>query len=103
YIATTEVMALLRLKPVFAEIDPKTFCIDPESVEKLITPKTKAIVPVHLYGQAAPLEKIMAIAEKNNLYVIEDNAQDTGCDYIFSNGTKKKSGTIGHIGTTSFY
>src|SRR5437763_6670977 len=73
YIATTEVIALLQLTPVFVEVDPKTFCIDPESLKKLITPKTKAIVPVHLYGQAAPLEEIMAIAEKNNLYVIEDN------------------------------
>ena len=103
YIATTEVMALLRLTPVFAEVDPKTFCLDAGSIEKLITSKTKAIVPVHLYGQAAPMEEIMAIAKKNNLYVIEDNAQATGCEYIFSDNTKKKTGTIGHIGTTSFY
>ena len=84
YIATTEVMALLRLTPVFAEVDPKTFCLDASAIEKLITSKTKAIVPVHLYGQAAPMEEIMAIAKKNNLYVIEDNAQATGCEYIFS-------------------
>jgi len=103
YIATTEVIALLRLTPVFAEVDAKTFCIDPASVEKLITPKTKAIVPVHLYGQAAPMEEIMAIAKKHDLYVIEDNAQAIGCDYIFSGNKKKKTGTIGHIGTTSFY
>ncbi len=103
YIATTEVIALLNLTPVFVEVDPKTFCIDPAALEKAITPKTKAIVPVHLYGQAAPMEEIMAIAKKHNLFVIEDNAQAIGCDYIFSNGSKKKTGTIGHIGTTSFY
>lgn len=103
YIATTEVIALLRLTPVFAEVDAKTFCIDPASIESLITPRTKAIVPVHLYGQAAPMEEIMALAKKYNLYVIEDNAQAIGCDYTFSDGTKKKTGSIGHIGTTSFY
>jgi dTDP-4-amino-4,6-dideoxygalactose transaminase len=103
YIATTEVIALLRLVPVFVEVDAKTFCMDPEFLEKAITPETKAIVPVHLYGHAAPMEKIMAIAKKHNLYVIEDNAQAIGCDYVFSNGSIKKTGTIGHIGTTSFY
>jgi dTDP-4-amino-4,6-dideoxygalactose transaminase len=103
YIATTEVIALLRLTPVFVEVDAKTFCIDPAALEKAITPKTKAIVPVHLYGHAAPMEEIMAIAQKHNLYVIEDNAQAIGCDYTFSNGMKKKTGTIGHIGATSFY
>ena len=103
YIATTEVIALLRLKPVFVEVDPKTFCIDPVALEKAITTKTKAIVPVHLYGHAAAMEEIMAIANKHNLYVIEDNAQAIGCDYTFSDGTKKKTGTIGHIGATSFY
>lgn len=103
YIATVEAAALLQLKPVFAEVDKQTFCIDPASVEKAITPKTKAIVPVHLYGHAAEMEKIMAIAEKHNLYVIEDNAQAIGCDYTFSNGTTKKTGGIGHIGCTSFY
>ena len=103
YIATTEVIALLRLTPVFVEVDAKTFCLDTAALEKAITPKTKAIVPVHLYGQAAPMEEIMTIAKKYNLYVIEDNAQAIGCDYIFSDGTKKKTGTIGHIGTTSFY
>lgn len=103
YIATTEVIALLRLTPVFTEVDPKTFCIDPAELEKVITPKTKAIVPVHLYGQAAPMEEIMAIAQKHNLYVIEDNAQAIGCDYTFSDGIKKKTGSIGHIGATSFY
>ena len=103
YIATTEVVALLRLKPVFVEVDAKTFCIDPQSLRQAITPKTKAIVPVHLYGQAAPMEEIMQIAAEHNLYVIEDNAQAIGCDYTFSNGTKKKTGSIGHIGCTSFY
>jgi dTDP-4-amino-4,6-dideoxygalactose transaminase len=103
YIATTEVIALLKLTPVFVEVDARTFCMDAGALEKAITPKTKAIVPVHLYGQAAPMEEIMAIAGKHNLYVIEDNAQAIGCDYIFSDGIKKKTGTIGQIGTTSFY
>jgi len=103
YIATTEVIALLRLTPVFVEVDPKTFCIDPVALEKAITPRTKAIVPVHLYGQAAPMEEIMQLAAKHNLYVIEDNAQALGADYRFSDGTIKKTGTIGHIGCTSFY
>jgi len=102
FIATTEVIALLRLTPVFVEVDPKTFCMDPVALEKAITPKTKAIVPVHLYGHSAPLDEIMAIAEKHNLIVIEDNAQAIGGDYISKNG-KKKTGTIGHIGTTSFF
>lgn len=103
YIATVEVAALLNIKPVFIEVDQRTFCIDPAAIEKAITPKTKAIIPVHLYGQAADMEKIMAIAKKHNLFVIEDNAQAIGCDYTFSNGTIKKTGTIGHIGCTSFY
>lgn len=103
YIATTEVVALLKLTPVFAEVDPETFCIDPKSIRALITPKTKAIVPVHLYGQAAPMEEIMKIAEEFGLYVIEDNAQAIGADYRFSNGSTKKTGTIGHIGATSFF
>jgi len=103
YIATTEVVALLKLTPVFVEVDPKTFCLDPEAVKKAITPKTKAIVPVHLYGHAAPMEEIMQIAKEHNLYVIEDNAQAIGCDYTFSDGTTKKTGTIGTIGATSFY
>jgi dTDP-4-amino-4,6-dideoxygalactose transaminase len=103
YIATTEVVALLRLKPVFVEVDKKTFCIDPEAIRKAITPKTKAIVPVHLYGHSAPMEEIMAIAKEFNLFVIEDNAQAIGADYTFSDGTVKKTGTIGHIGCTSFY
>lgn len=103
YIATTEVIALLRLTPVFVEVDPQTFCMDPVALEKAMTLKTKAIVPVHLYGHAAPMEEIMATAKKHNLFVIEDNAQSIGCDYIFPDGTKRKTGTIGQIGTTSFY
>ena len=103
YIATTEVVALLGLKPVFVDVDPITFCMDVESLKKAITPKTKLIVPVHLYGHAAPMEEIMEIAKANNLFVIEDNAQAIGCDYTFSNGVTKKTGTIGHIGATSFY
>ncbi|MGB8193891.1 MAG: DegT/DnrJ/EryC1/StrS family aminotransferase [Chitinophagaceae bacterium] len=103
YIATTEVMALLRLKPVFVEVDPKTFCIDPAAIEKAITPRTKLIVPVHLYGQSADMEAIMKIADKHSLYVIEDNAQAIGTDYVFADGTTKKAGTIGTIGTTSFF
>ena len=103
YIATVEVAALLNIKPVFVEVDAKTFCIDAEAIEKAITPKTKAIVPVHLYGHAANMEKIMAIAAKYNLPVIEDNAQAIGNDYTFSNGMVKKTGAIGQIGCTSFY
>ncbi len=103
YIATTEVVALLGLKPVFVDVDPITFCMDIESLKKAITPKSKVIVPVHLYGHAAPMEEIMEIAKANNLFVIEDNAQAIGCDYTFSNGVTKKTGTIGHIGATSFY
>jgi dTDP-4-amino-4,6-dideoxygalactose transaminase len=103
YIATTEVVALLGLTPIFVDVDPITYCMDVNSLKKAITPKTKAIVPVHLYGQAAPMEEILAIAAAHNIYVIEDNAQAIGCDYTFSNGTKKKTGTMGHIGATSFY
>lgn len=103
YIATVEVVALLRLTPVFVEVDPQTFCIDPAAIEKAITPKTKAIVPVHLYGHAANMDAIMDIAKKHNLFVIEDNAQAIGSDYTFKDGTTKKTGSIGTIGCTSFY
>jgi UDP-2-acetamido-2-deoxy-ribo-hexuluronate aminotransferase len=103
YIATVEVAALLGVKPIFVEVDKQTFCIDAAAIEKAITPRTKAIVPVHLYGQAANMEAIMDIAARHNLYVIEDNAQAIGCDYTFGNGTRKKTGAIGHIGCTSFY
>jgi len=103
YIATTEVIALLKLKPVFVEVDPRTFCIDPAAIEKAITPRTRAIVPVHLYGQSAPMEEIMEIAARHGLFVIEDNAQAIGSDYTFRNGVTKKAGAIGTIGTTSFF
>lgn len=103
FIATAEVIALLQLQPVFVDVDPHTFCMDVNQVEKAITPKTKAIVPVHLYGQTTDMEALMAIAEKHNLPVIEDNAQAIGGEFIFSNGSVKKSGTIGHIGCTSFF
>ena len=103
YIATTEVIALLRLTPVFVEVDPHTFCMDPDSLRKAITPKTKAIVPVHLYGHAAPMAELLRIANEHNLFVIEDNAQAIGCDYHFSDGRVAKTGTLGHIGCTSFY
>ena len=103
YIATVEVAALLGIKPIFVEVDKQTFCLDPKAVEQAITPKTKAIIPVHLYGQAANMEAIMDIANRHQLFVIEDNAQAIGNDYTFSNGTIKKTGSIGHIGCTSFY
>ncbi|MEO5907737.1 MAG: DegT/DnrJ/EryC1/StrS family aminotransferase [Ginsengibacter sp.] len=103
YVATTEVIALLNLKPVFVEVNPQTFCVDPESIRKAITPKTKAIVPVHLYGHSCEMEEIMTIANEHNLFVIEDNAQAIGGDYTFGDGTTKKTGTIGTIGCTSFF
>ena len=103
YIATTEVMALLGLKPVFVEVNPDTYCIDASKIEAAITENTKAIVPVHLYGQAAPMNEIMEIAKKHNMFVIEDNAQAIGCDYTLSNGETVKTGTIGTIGCTSFF
>lgn len=103
YVATAEVIALLKLTPVLVDVDPDTFLIDPVAIEAAITPRTKAIVPVHLYGQVAPMEAIMDIAMRHNLYVIEDTAQAIGADYTFSDGTVKKAGTIGHIGATSFF
>jgi UDP-2-acetamido-2-deoxy-ribo-hexuluronate aminotransferase len=103
FIATIEVVAFLGLKPVIVDPEPGTFNISVEAVRKAITPKTKAIVPVHLFGQCADMESIMELAEKHGLFVIEDAAQATGADYIFKNGTTKKAGTIGLIGTTSFF
>ena len=103
YIATTEVIALLRLKPVFVDVDPKTFCIDASKIREAITSKTKAIVPVHLYGQSCDMEEIMKIAEEYHLYVVEDNAQAIGADVKFADGSLHKTGTIGHIGCTSFF
>ena len=103
YIATTEVIALLGLKPVFVEVEGDTFCIDPDALRSAITSKTKAIVPVHLYGQAANMEAIMEIANEHGLAVVEDNAQAIGSDYNYKNGRSAKTGTIGHIGCTSFF
>src|SRR5664280_997041 len=103
FIATIEVVALLGLKPVIVDPEPATFNISVEAVRKAITPKTKAIVPVHLFGQCADMESIIELAKKHDLFVIEDAAQATGADYRFKNGTTKKAGTIGHIGTTSFF
>lgn len=103
YVATAEVIALLGLKPILVEVDPNTFNIDPNAIESAITSKTKAIVPVHLFGQSADMESILKIASKYNLYVIEDNAQAIGADYTFSDGRVAKTGTMGTIGATSFF
>lgn len=103
YVATAEVIALLGLTPVFVDVDPATFQVSVEEIQKRITKKTKAIVPVHLFGQCAEMEAIMAMADTYNLYVIEDTAQAIGADYTFRDNTVKKAGTIGHIGTTSFF
>lgn len=103
YVATAEVIGLLGLTPVMVDVDPQTFNITAQDIEKAITPKTKAIVPVHLYGQSCDMESIMQLASKYNLYVIEDNAQAIGADYTFADGSKAKTGTIGHIGSTSFF
>ncbi len=103
YVATAEVIALLRLKPVMIDVDSNTFNTTVEFIQSHITPKTKAIVPVHLYGQSCDMESIMDLAKKHNLFVIEDNAQAIGADYTFSDGRIQKTGTIGHIGCTSFY
>lgn len=103
YVATAEVIALLGLKPVLVDVYPDTFDINVEAIEKAITPKTKAIVPVHLFGQCANMAAIMALAKKNNLYVIEDTAQAIGADYFYNDGTSKKAGTIGTVGCTSFF
>jgi UDP-2-acetamido-2-deoxy-ribo-hexuluronate aminotransferase len=103
YVATAEVIALLKLKPVLVDVNPDTFTIDPDAFEKAITPKTVAVVPVHLFGQCSDMEKIMAIAKKHKLHVIEDVAQAIGADYLFSDGHKQKAGTIGTFGCTSFF
>lgn len=103
YIATTEVVALLRLKPVFVDVDPDTFCMDPIKVEAAITSRTKAIVPVHLYGHAAPMQPILDLAARHNLFVIEDTAQALGGSYTFADGKTHKLGTMGIIGSTSFF
>lgn len=103
FAATVEVIALLNLTPVLVDVYDDTFNINVEAIKKAITPKTKAIVPVHLFGQPADMEAIMKIAEEHNLFVIEDNAQAIGADFTWSDGRKQKVGTIGHIGATSFF
>lgn len=103
FAATVEVIALLQLTPVLVDVDLVNMNISIEAIKKAITPKTKAIVPVHLFGRAANMEAIMRIANEHNLYVIEDNAQAIGANCKFSDGTKKKAGTIGHVGSTSFF
>jgi UDP-2-acetamido-2-deoxy-ribo-hexuluronate aminotransferase len=103
YAATAEVIALLKLTPVLVEVDRYTFNIDPQAIRNAITPATKAIVPVHLFGQCADMEPVMQIAAAHKLYVIEDTAQAIGAYYTFSDGSKKRAGTIGTVGTTSFF
>ncbi|AUC20848.1 transcriptional regulator [Polaribacter sejongensis] len=103
FAATVEVIALLKLTPVLVDVDAETYNIDIEALKRAITPKTKAIVPVHLFGQVANMDAVMEIAKEHNLFVIEDNAQAIGADYTFKDGTKKKAGTIGNVGTTSFF
>ncbi|MBE7652073.1 DegT/DnrJ/EryC1/StrS family aminotransferase [Tenacibaculum finnmarkense genomovar finnmarkense] len=103
FAATVEVIALLKLTPVLVDVDAATFNMDIAALKKAITPKTKAIVPVHLFGQCANMEAVMQVAKEHNLFVIEDNAQAIGADYTFTDGTKKKAGTIGNVGTTSFF
>ena len=103
FAATVEVIALLQLTPVLVDVDIDNMNISIEAIKKAITPKTKAIVPVHLFGRAANMDAIMAIAKEHNLYVIEDNAQAIGANYTFADGSKKKVGVIGHIGATSFF
>ena len=103
FAATVEVIALLGLTPVLVDVNPDDFNIDISAIEKAITPKTKAIVPVHLFGQCANMDAVMDLAKKHNLFVIEDNAQAIGADYISEDGTSKKSGTIGHVASTSFF
>lgn len=103
YVATAEVISLLGLTPVMTDVDPDTFNITAELIKPLITSNTKAIVPVHLYGQSCNMEEIMDLAKEFDLYVIEDNAQAIGAKYTFSDGSVKNTGTIGHIGTTSFF
>jgi dTDP-4-amino-4,6-dideoxygalactose transaminase len=103
FAATVEVISLLGLTPVLVDVDLKTFNIDLDALKNAITPRSKAIIPVHLFGQAAPMEEILSIAKENKLFVVEDNAQSIGANYTFSDGSKMKTGTIGELGTTSFF
>jgi UDP-2-acetamido-2-deoxy-ribo-hexuluronate aminotransferase len=103
YVATAEVIALLKLTPVMIDVDPESFMLTAEAVEQAITPRTRAIVPVHLFGQCAPMDAILAIADKHNLFVVEDTAQALGAVYTFPDGRRMRAGTMGHIGCTSFF
>ena len=103
FAATVEVIALLGLTPVLVDVNPDTFNINPDAIEKAITEKTKAIVPVHLFGQCADMDRIMELADKHNLFVIEDNAQAIGATHTSNSGFKKKAGTLGHVASTSFF
>ncbi|MBE9492468.1 MAG: DegT/DnrJ/EryC1/StrS family aminotransferase [Bacteroidetes bacterium] len=103
FIATAEVIAVLGLTPILVDINPDTFNLDPKAIEKAITPRTKAIVPVHLFGQCADMERILDIAKKHNLYVIEDACQAIGAEYLFEDNKRKKAGTMGDIGCVSFF
>ncbi len=103
FAATIEVILLLGLKPILVDIDPKTFNIDPNKAKEALTKKTKAIIPVHLFGQISDMDEILKIAKENKLFIIEDNAQSLGSTYTFLNGKQKKAGSIGDIGTTSFF
>ncbi len=103
YVAAAEVVSLLGLIPVCVDVDEKTFNINPWMIESAISPKTRAVVVVHLFGQCCDMEKILRIAEQNHLYVVEDNAQSLGAEVLFSDGTRRKAGTIAHVGTTSFF
>jgi len=103
YVATAEVIALLGLTPIMVDVDPDTYNITADILQKAISPKTKAVVPVHLFGQSSDMEALMKVARENNIFVVEDNAQAIGSDYSYSDGRKQKAGTIGDIGTTSFF
>jgi dTDP-4-amino-4,6-dideoxygalactose transaminase len=103
YVATAEVIALLGLKPIMVDVDPDTFNVTAATVAEAITPRTRAVVPVHLFGQSCDMEPILAVAREYDLFVVEDNAQAIGAEYTFANGTARRTGTLGHIGCTSFY
>ena len=103
YVASAEVIALLRLSPVMVDVDPRTFNVRAEDIEGAITDRTKAIIPVHLYGQSCDMEPIIALAKKHGIAIVEDNAQAIGATYTFSDGAAKRTGTLGDIGCTSFY
>ena len=103
FIATVEVIRLLGLKPVFVDVKPDTFNLDPQQLEQAVSDRTRAIIPVHLFGQCADMDAILAFSRTFGLYVIEDNAQALGADYLYSDGSRQKAGTIGHLGCTSFF